>query len=151
MHLDSFRDNLPFVAEATIAAREMGHEWVAPEHLLLALSRNGQGVVRDFFGRIGMTPEAVQVSLETVLGSMVLPRSDGLFPVTQRAHVALECAIAAAEGHPNPYSAEDLLRALLDDSVAANGVVQEIFARGGMSLSTVRSELAAASSGVAAT
>src|SRR3990170_1150418 len=48
-------------------ARRMGHHYIGPEHLLLGLVRQGEGVAIDVLRRLGITPEQVRRQTRRVL------------------------------------------------------------------------------------
>ena len=99
-------------------ARQMGHNYIGTEHILLGLLRaeDGLGVLAD----LGLTLEPVRGQVLRIVGSG-LEETMGQIPFTPRAKKVLELALreALSLGH-NHISSEHILLALVrvDDSVA---------------------------------
>ena len=145
MAAQSYGLALPLLAEADAEARALGHAWIAPEHLLLAVAGAGQGASREFFSQHELTPDTLRASIVTVLGSAAATRLEGPLTIALRSHVALAQAITAGRrrGGPGPYTPDDLLLALLSDDVARGAVVGAVLERAGMTPDAARTEVAA--------
>ncbi|HVP22406.1 MAG TPA: AAA family ATPase [Conexivisphaerales archaeon] len=50
------------------AAQELGHSYIGPEHLLVGLIEEEDGMAGDLLRRYGLTPEAVRQKIVTVVG-----------------------------------------------------------------------------------
>ncbi len=50
------------LARAFAASRDFGHSYVGPEHLLIGLAEEGEGVAADVLRRYGLTPQAIRSS-----------------------------------------------------------------------------------------
>lgn len=146
MVVRSYSLAVPLLTEAESEARTLGHSYIGPEHLLLALAAHGIGASRAFLSRHGMTAEALRESVAALIGpERVTARDHGSLALTHRCVVALGHALSAGHGArhwPEPYSADDLLVALLADDVAATGTLGALFADAGLTVDAARAELA---------
>jgi len=102
-------------AEAQRLASEHGNPSVEPDHLLLALLRQGDGVVGPILEKIGIDSELIAAELEQRLGG--LPQVGGASAGTQLSpHLrgVMDAAFAAAEEFKDSYvSTEHLLLGLI--------------------------------------
>jgi ATP-dependent Clp protease ATP-binding subunit ClpA len=144
-HVRSFTIALPLLAEADAEARSLGHSYIGPEHLLLAVAGNSRGASRAFFGRHGLTREALRESVASMIGpERVAARENGPLALAHRSMLALAHALSAgheARRWPEPYSPDELLVALLADDVAPTAIVGAVFADAGLTLGAARDEL----------
>lgn len=53
---------------AFIASNELGHSYVGPEHLLIGLAEEGEGVAADILRKYGLTPQALRQQVTKVVG-----------------------------------------------------------------------------------
>ncbi|RMH50944.1 MAG: ATP-dependent Clp protease ATP-binding subunit [Alphaproteobacteria bacterium] len=53
---------------AFIASNELGHSYVGPEHLLIGLAEEGEGLAADILRRLGLTPQALRQQVVKVVG-----------------------------------------------------------------------------------
>ena len=53
---------------AFIASNELGHSYVGPEHLLIGLAEEGEGVASSILNRLGLTPQALRQQVTKVVG-----------------------------------------------------------------------------------
>ena len=53
---------------AAIASRELGHSYVGPEHLLIGLAEEGEGIGADALRSHGLTPQAIRQQVVKVVG-----------------------------------------------------------------------------------
>lgn len=140
----SYHISLPLLADARAEASRLGHSFVAPEHLLLAVAANGDPTTQAFFRRHEMSLDALRAAVSELLGPERLQaRADQPPAIAQRAIIALGRALSAGRGWLHPYSDRDLLLALVADGVAANAVVGAVLERFGVSPSDARREIAA--------
>ena len=140
----SYHISLPLLADARAEASRLGHSFVAPEHLLLAVAANGDAATQTFFRRHEMSLESLRSAVSELLGPERLQaRADQPPAIAQRAIVALGHALSARRGWLQPYSDRDLLLALVDDDVATNGVVGAVLGRFGVSPADARREIVA--------
>lgn len=49
-------------------SRELGHSYVGPEHLLIALTQEGDGIAGDLLQKYGLTPESIRQKTVRVVG-----------------------------------------------------------------------------------
>jgi ATP-dependent Clp protease ATP-binding subunit ClpC len=56
------------LARAFAASRDFGHSYVGPEHLLIGLAEEGEGVAADMLRRYGLTPQAIRQQVTKVVG-----------------------------------------------------------------------------------
>lgn len=140
----SYHISLPLLADARAEASRLGHSFVAPEHLLLAVAANGDATTQTFFRRHEMSLEALRSAVSELLGPERLQaRVDQPPAIAQRTIIALGRALSAGRGWLHPYSDRDLLLALVADGVATNAVVGAVLERFGLSPAEARREIAA--------
>lgn len=84
-----------FVAAGT-AARDCGHHYLRPEHLVLGLLSQPDELAGRALAELGVTPEATRARLVDRLGS-TLPRPDGSLGVAPQTKRLLELAKAFAK------------------------------------------------------
>ena len=147
MHGRSYTIALPLLAEADAEARTLGHSYIGPEHLLLAVAANAKGVSRTFLGRHGMTVEGLRESVASLIGpERVKTRESGdPLAIAHRSVLALAHALVAGQGThhwPDAYSPDELLGALLSDDVAPGATVGAVLEDAGLTLDAARAELA---------
>ena len=53
---------------AFIASNELGHSYVGPEHLLIGLAEEGEGVAADILRKYGLTPQALRQQVTRIVG-----------------------------------------------------------------------------------
>ncbi|MDE2487800.1 MAG: ATP-dependent Clp protease ATP-binding subunit, partial [Alphaproteobacteria bacterium] len=56
------------LGRAFAASHELGHSYVGPEHLLIGLSEEGEGMAGDMLRRLGLTPQAIRQQVTKVVG-----------------------------------------------------------------------------------
>ena len=146
METQIFELSHPLLAEAAAVARGLGHGFVAPEHLLLAIVARREGASGRFFERRGLTAAALRREVEAVLGPAGgSTPGGGPLRLAQRAVVALGDAVrAGTRGAPGTPAADTLLAALLGDDVARDAVVGAVLERAGVTLADARAEFARA-------
>jgi ATP-dependent Clp protease ATP-binding subunit ClpA len=146
MHVRSYTLAVPLLTEAESEARTLGHSYIGPEHLLVALAAHGTGASRAMLDRHGMTAEWLRESVAMLIGPERVSARDGAsLALTHRTVVALGHALGAAHAAdhwPEPYSSDDLLVALLADDVAVSGTLGALFADAGLEVNEARAELA---------
>jgi ATP-dependent Clp protease ATP-binding subunit ClpB len=134
MRLDKFTVKAQEALQAAQSISDQeGHQALEPEHLLLALIQQREGVVGPLLGRLGARPEAIQSALQAELARMPKVRGGSGPYLGERLRAALERAQREAERLRDEYvSAEHLLVAIAQDRdgaagrvLAANGVTAE--------------------------
>ncbi|MBC7164426.1 MAG: ATP-dependent Clp protease ATP-binding subunit [Roseovarius sp.] len=53
---------------AFIASNELGHPYVGPEHLLIGLAEEGEGLASSILRKLGLTPQALRQQVTRVVG-----------------------------------------------------------------------------------
>ena len=53
---------------AFIASNELGHSYVGPEHLLIGLAEEGEGLAADILRKLGLTPQSLRQQVTKVVG-----------------------------------------------------------------------------------
>ncbi|WP_046863480.1 ATP-dependent Clp protease ATP-binding subunit [Microvirga massiliensis] len=56
------------LSRAFRASAELGHSYVGPEHLLVGLAEEGEGLAADVLRRYGLTPQAIRQQITKVVG-----------------------------------------------------------------------------------
>ncbi|MDB5448173.1 MAG: Clp protease ClpC [Phenylobacterium sp.] len=56
------------LGRAFAASHELGHSYVGPEHLLVGLAEEGEGIANDVLRRYGLTPQALRQQVVKVVG-----------------------------------------------------------------------------------
>lgn len=56
------------LARAFQASSELGHSYVGPEHLLIGLAEEGEGMAAELLTRYGLTPQAIRQKVTKVVG-----------------------------------------------------------------------------------
>ena len=56
------------LARALGASRDMGHSYVGPEHLLVGLAEEGEGLAAEVLRKYGLTPQALRQQIAKVVG-----------------------------------------------------------------------------------
>ena len=134
MRLDKFTVKAQEALQAAqSSADQEGHQAIEPEHLLLALIQQREGVVVPLLGRLGARPDAIQSALQAEISRMPKVRGGSGQYLGERLRAALERAEREAERLRDEYvSAEHLLIAIAQDRdgaagrvLAANGVTAE--------------------------
>ncbi len=106
-------------------ADQHSHQALEPEHLLLALLQQREGVVGPILAKLGARPEAIQRALEQELGRLPRVQGGGQQYVSDRLRAALDRAQQEAERLKDEYvSTEHLLVGLAQerDGVAARAL-----------------------------
>ena len=56
------------LSRAFSVSGEFGHSYVGPEHLLIGLAEEGEGIAPDVLNRYGLTPQAIRQQVTKVVG-----------------------------------------------------------------------------------
>jgi ATP-dependent Clp protease ATP-binding subunit ClpC len=56
------------LTRAISASRELGHNYVGPEHLLIGLAEEGEGLAADVLQQYGLTPQAIRQQVIRIVG-----------------------------------------------------------------------------------
>jgi ATP-dependent Clp protease ATP-binding subunit ClpA len=145
MVMPSFQIDQPSLVEADAEARQLGHTFIAPEHLFLAAVGSATGPGRAFCARHGLSREVVRTAIRELVGPAPMTAAVPTGPLTLalRTQVALAKAVAQGLRRGDPrFTLDELLMALCDDAVASRGVIGAILERAGVSPASARAELA---------
>jgi ATP-dependent Clp protease ATP-binding subunit ClpC len=130
---DRIRDALTLARDE---ATRLRHEYVGPEHLLLGLAREGEGVASAVVASLGVGWPAVVSALEQHLEPGHVPNAGPDLPYTSRAKTVLEYAMASATdlGHAH-VGTEHLLLGIAREG---ESVAAQVMATFGLSDDRVR-------------
>jgi Clp amino terminal domain, pathogenicity island component len=119
-------------------ARLLRHDQVGPEHLLLGLLYEGEGVAATALESLGISPEGIREQVEEIIGHGESPPR-GHIPFAPQAKKALEVSLREALqlGH-NYIGTEHVLLALL---CADGGVPARVLAAAGADHARVRGQV----------
>jgi ATP-dependent Clp protease ATP-binding subunit ClpB len=143
MRLDKFTQRAQeAIFEAQALAEGYNHAQIEPEHLLLALLQQADGVVPQIVQGLGQNPAQLEAQVEEELARRPkvygTATQVGISPALQR---ALQAAQAEAEGmHDDYVSAEHLFLALADK---AGGSAQKLLAAQGITRDAILQALQA--------
>jgi ATP-dependent Clp protease ATP-binding subunit ClpB len=134
MRLDKFTVKAQEALQAAQSiSDQVSHQAIEPEHLLLALVQQREGVVGPLLGKLGARPDAIQSALNEELARMPKVRGGTGKYLGERLNAVLERAQREAERLRDEYvSTEHLLLAIAQDRdgaagrlLAGNGVTPE--------------------------
>jgi DNA-binding transcriptional regulator YhcF (GntR family) len=116
------------LARAVQEANELRHEYVGPEHMLLALVSSGHPIATRMLAAAGAQPAAVgDRLLKVVLPGKAAAKKRMSLPYTARARTALELAINEAHAGGGAVGAEHLLLGIAgEDQGIASQVLREL-------------------------
>ncbi|MFH1549836.1 MAG: ATP-dependent chaperone ClpB [Planctomycetota bacterium] len=107
------------VQQAQAAAQERGHTELLPEHLLVALINQREGIVVPILQRLGVAPETVLADLENALHSVPPVTGAGQLYLAEATRRVFETAEKEANRLKDEYvSTEHLLIAIADQKGA---------------------------------
>ena len=125
------------IQAAQSLADQHGHQAVEPEHVLLALLQQREGVVGPLLAKLGARTDAIQTALEAEVAKLPSVRGGSGQYISERTRLMLERAEAEAERLKDDYvSTEHLLIAAAQERegaagrvLKANGVTSEAIYR----------------------
>lgn len=129
MNLDKFTHKAQeAIKESRTIIARYGHSQVTPEHLLLAIAEQADGVAAKILELLKVKPETVVEEVSSYLARQ--PKGSQITTVTDEIHVSpklmqvLEAAAKEAERLKDEYvSVEHLLMALCDDNKSQSGTI----------------------------
>ena len=141
MRLDKFTLKAQEALQAAQSlADQASHQAIEPEHVLLALIQQREGVVGPILGKLGARPDAIQRALEDEIGRLPGVRGGSGHYLGERLRVVLERAKSEAERLRDEYvSTEHILiaiaqeregaaaRVLASQGVTAEGIYKALF------------------------
>ncbi len=119
-------------------ARELDHNYIGTEHLLLGLIHEGEGVAAKALESLGISLEAVRQQVEEIIGRGE-DQPSGHIPFTPRAKKVLELSLRESQqlGH-NYIGTEHILLGLIREG---EGVAAQVLVRLGADLNRVREQV----------
>ncbi len=142
---DRFNDRAKRVlALAQDEAIRFNHNYIGPEHLLLGLIREGEGVAAHVLDALGVRLSEVRMSIEMLIGrggSTTAPTDITLTPLTKK---VIELAIDEAKklGHSH-VGTEHLLLGIVRGGNEGPGIAAKALAQHGVDLEQVRQQVIA--------
>ena len=123
MRLDRFTLRGQEAVEAAIKmAEKAGHQQVEPEHLLLALVDQAEGLTRPIFGKIGANANALRLELETAIKKFPNVTGAQQQYYSSRTNTIFSQAQKEADALKDEYlSTEHLLIAIADEKNGESG------------------------------
>ncbi len=112
--------------EAQSAAEKRDHQQVEPEHLLLSLLRQGEGIIPQVFQKMGVSIPAVVSEVESALGKVPKVQGGGAEQVyiSPRLKKVLDASFEEAERLKDAYvSTEHMLLAIVEERGGAAGPI----------------------------
>jgi ATP-dependent Clp protease ATP-binding subunit ClpC len=120
-------------------ARELGHDYIGTEHLLLGLIRDGEGVAAQALDALGIRLDAARREIREIVGQGEKSTLPSHIPFTPRAKKVLELSLREALqlGH-NYIGTEHILLGLIREG---DGVAVQVLVKLGADLNRVRQEV----------
>jgi ATP-dependent Clp protease ATP-binding subunit ClpC len=137
----NFTDRVRTVLQmAREEAAHLHHEYVATEHLLLGLIREGKGVATAVLTDLGVELEEIRQKIEETVKKGKAAAAAGLeLPYTSRAKKVIELAMVSARELNHSYiGTEHLLLGLLREE---KGIAAQVLVRCGVTLGRVTAAL----------
>ncbi len=121
-------------------SRELGHNYIGTEHLLLGLIRTGNGVAAEVLAQLDVGLEATRQQIRDLMGEGEPERAQsGHIPFTQRAKKVLELSLREALQLSRDYiGTEHILLGLIREG---EGVAVAVLERLGTSPAQVREQV----------
>ncbi len=121
-------------------ARMLGHNYIGTEHILLGLSREGEGVAAKVLESLGISPAIARQQVEEIIGQgQEVPSPSEGIPFTPRAKKVLELSLREAlQLGDNYIGTEHILLGLMGER---DGVAAQVLVRRGADLNRVRQQV----------
>src|SRR5262249_2481611 len=127
-------------------ARDRGNPGLAPEHLLVALLEDKEGVVTALLEKLGVDPKAVAADAQSALDKLPRVTGSGDLQITNELRQTLEAADKERERLKDEYiSVEHLLIAIAMPSIRSGA--QQALARHGVTPERIYQALSAVRGG----
>jgi ATP-dependent Clp protease ATP-binding subunit ClpC len=124
------------VVQAQEEARALNHDFIGPEHILLGLVGEGQGVAAKALESLGIRLETVRERVEDTVPPGLYSRPSGHIPFTPPAKKVLGLSLSEAKLLGHPYiGTEHILLGLLRQG---EGVAAQVLTGLGADLDGVR-------------
>ena len=132
------------VVMAQEEARMRNHSYIGTEHILLGLTREGEGVAVKALESLGISLDAVRQQVEELIGRGQQAPS-GHIPFTPRAKKVLELSLREAVQFGHEYiGTEHILLGLIGEG---DGVAAQVLVKLGADLNRVRQQVIQLTSG----
>jgi hypothetical protein len=126
------------VVSAQEEARDLGHNYIGTEHVLLGLTKEGHGLAAKALESLGVSLEAVRAQVVEIIG-LGKDTPKGHIPFTPRAKKVLELALREALAlHHNYIGTEHILLGLVREG---EGVAAQVLVKLGAELPRVREQV----------
>ena len=127
------------VVTAQEEARELGHDYIGTEHILLGLLRVTDGLAAQALQALGISLEAARREVRQIVGQGEVARLPSHIPFTSRAKKVLELSLREALqlGH-NYIGTEHILLGLIREG---EGVAAQVLVKLGAGLNRVRQQV----------
>jgi len=117
-------------------ARNLDHNYIGTEHILLGLLREGDGVAARALASLGVSLDAVRQRVEEIIGRGPQPAPSGHIPFTPRAKKVLELSLREALQLGHTYiGTEHILLGLIREG---DGVAAQVIVASGVDLNLAR-------------
>jgi ATP-dependent Clp protease ATP-binding subunit ClpC len=117
-------------------ARQLDHNYIGTEHILLGLIREGNGVGAKALEALGADLEAVRDEVEEIIGRGTQAPAAGHIPFTPRAKTVLELSLSESQALGHTYiGTEHILLGLIREG---EGVAAQVLTRLGADLESAR-------------
>ncbi len=119
-------------------ARELGHNYIGTEHILLGMVREGEGVAVEALKSLGISLETVRHQVEEMIGRGQ-DEPSGHIPFTPRAKKVLELSLRESHQFGHRYiGTEHILLGVIREG---EGVAAQVLIKLGADLSRVREQV----------
>jgi excisionase family DNA binding protein len=119
-------------------AQRLQHNYIGTEHLLLGLTREGEGIAGQVLSKLGIEAEQIRTSVEAIIGHGERVVPVGSMPLTPRTKEVIELAVDEAKRLKHRFvGTEHLLLGLIREG---EGVAAKILESLGLQLEQVRTE-----------
>jgi len=120
-------------------AGRLGHNYIATEHLLLGLIREGEGVAAIVLQNLGLDLDNLRLEIEKMVQSGPATLTLGEIPFTPRAKKVLELAVESAQAMSHTYiGTEHILLGLIREG---EGIAARVLEKMGLTFERVRLEI----------
>jgi ATP-dependent Clp protease ATP-binding subunit ClpA len=120
-------------------ARELNHNWIGTEHLLLGLIREGEGVAARALESLGVSLADVRREIVEIIDVGENPVATGHVPFTPRSKKILELSLLEARQLGHDYiGTEHILLGIVREG---DGVAAQVLQKKGLTLPVVRQEV----------
>ena len=127
------------IVDAQNEARSLGHDYIGPEHILLGIINEGDGVGAKALEAMQISADTVRGRIEEIIGRGQAPPRIGHIPFTPRAKKVLELSLREALQLGSDYlGTEHILLALLRER---DGVAAQVLLGSGVDLDRARAQV----------